>query len=67
MEILYLLIPVSVTLVFLIGALFWWALNNQQFDGLDDEANRIFSEDDIITAKSATPSIDTLKPKSPPQ
>jgi cbb3-type cytochrome oxidase maturation protein len=67
MEILYLLIPVSIVLVFLIGALFWWALNNQQFDGLDDEANRIFSEDDIVVAKPATPSIDALKPKNPTQ
>ncbi len=51
MEILYLLIPVSIVLVFLIGALFWWALHNQQFDGLDDEASRIFLEDDLPVAK----------------
>ena len=51
MEILYLLIPVSIALVFVIGGIFWWALNNQQFDGLDEEANRIFLEDDLPTAK----------------
>ena len=44
MEILYLLIPVSIALVFVIGAVFWWALDHDQFDGLDEEANRIFDE-----------------------
>ena len=28
MEILYLLIPLSVVLVFLIGMVFWWSVNN---------------------------------------
>jgi cbb3-type cytochrome oxidase maturation protein len=53
-EILYLLIPVSIVLVFVIGAIFWWALNNQQFDGLDEEANRIFLEDDLPVTPSST-------------
>jgi cbb3-type cytochrome oxidase maturation protein len=30
MESLYLLIPVSVVLVFLIGLVFWWSLRNGQ-------------------------------------
>jgi hypothetical protein len=32
MEILYLLIPLSVLLVFLIGAVFWWSVKSGQFD-----------------------------------
>lgn len=63
MEILYLLIPVSIVLVFLIGAIFWWALNNQQFEGLDEEANRIFLEDDLPTANPAK--ADAPAPKNP--
>ncbi|MET3105313.1 cbb3-type cytochrome oxidase maturation protein [Oxalobacteraceae bacterium GrIS 2.11] len=63
MEILYLLIPVSIVLVFLIGAIFWWALNNQQFESLDEEANRIFLEDDLPTSKPAT--TDAQVPKNP--
>jgi len=35
MDILYLLIPLSIVLVFLIGAVFWWALASGQFDDLD--------------------------------
>ena len=46
MDILYLLIPLSVVLVFLIGAIFWWALNNDQFDDLEGPAHRILMDDD---------------------
>ena len=46
MEILYLLIPLSVALVFLIAALFWWSLKNGQFEDLDGPAYRILMDDD---------------------
>jgi cbb3-type cytochrome oxidase maturation protein len=46
MEILYLLIPLSVVLVFAIGALFWWALSSGQFDDLEGPAQRIVMDDD---------------------
>ncbi|MFZ6672538.1 cbb3-type cytochrome oxidase assembly protein CcoS [Undibacterium sp. Xuan67W] len=45
MDILYLLIPLSVVLVFAIGGVFWWALNNRQFDELDQEGQRIIDDD----------------------
>ena len=45
MDILYLLIPLSVVLVFLTGAVFWWALSNGQFDDLDAPANRVLLDD----------------------
>lgn len=46
MDILYLLIPLSVILVFLIGVAFWWALRGGQFDDLDAPAQRILMDDD---------------------
>ena len=46
MDIMYLLVPISVLLVFVIGLIFWWALNNRQFDGLDDAAGRILDDTD---------------------
>ena len=46
MDILYLLIPLSVVLVFLIGAVFWWSLKNGQFDDLEGPAYRILNEDE---------------------
>jgi len=45
-EILYLLIPLSVVLAFLIGAAFWWSVSNDQFDDLEGPAYRILSDDD---------------------
>lgn len=44
MEILYLLVPLSVFLVFLVGALFWWSLQSGQFDDLEGPAGLIFDE-----------------------
>lgn len=46
MEILYLLIPLSVLLVFLIAVVFWWSLKNGQFDDLEGPAYRILMDDD---------------------
>jgi cbb3-type cytochrome oxidase maturation protein len=46
MEILYLLIPLSVVLAFLIGVVFWWSLKSGQFDDLEGPAHRILMDDD---------------------
>ena len=46
MEILYLLIPLSVVLVFLIGGIFWWSVRSGQFDDLETPAMRILGDDD---------------------
>jgi cbb3-type cytochrome oxidase maturation protein len=46
MESLYLLIPVSVVLVFAIGAIFWWALRGGQMEDLEGPAYRILMDDD---------------------
>lgn len=45
MESLYLLIPLSVVLVFIIGALFWWSLRNGQYDDLEGPAYRMLLDD----------------------
>jgi cbb3-type cytochrome oxidase maturation protein len=46
MEILILLIPLSVALVLLIAAAFWWSVNSGQFDDLEGPAHRILNDDD---------------------
>jgi cbb3-type cytochrome oxidase maturation protein len=46
MDILYLLIPLSVALVFVIGVVFWYALRSGQFDDLEGPAHRILQDDD---------------------
>ena len=47
MDILYLLVPMSVVLVFVIGSVFWWALDAGQFDDLEGAAQRILVDDDL--------------------
>lgn len=46
MESLYLLIPVSIVLVFLIGAIFWWSLKSGQLEDLEGPAYRVLMDDD---------------------
>ena len=46
MESLYLLIPVSVILVFVIGGLVWWSVRSGQFDDLEGPAHRILMDRD---------------------
>ena len=46
MEILYLLIPLSLVFVFIIGAIFWWSLGSGQFDDLDGPGYRVLMDDD---------------------
>ncbi|HPT50917.1 MAG TPA: cbb3-type cytochrome oxidase assembly protein CcoS [Accumulibacter sp.] len=46
METLYLLIPISIVLVFLIGVAFWWSLRSGQFDDLEGPGYRILMDDD---------------------
>ncbi len=47
MEILYLLIPLSVALVFLIGVALWWFVRSGQFDDLEGPAYRVVMDDDL--------------------
>lgn len=50
MESLYLLIPLSILLVFFIGLLFWWATRSGQFDDLEGPAHRILMDDDSVSS-----------------
>ncbi len=46
MESLYLLIPLSVVLVFIIGIVFWWSVRSGQFEDLEGPAYRVVMDDD---------------------
>ena len=46
MESLYLLIPFSVFLVFVIGVIFWWSLKSGQMEDLEGPAYRVLMDDD---------------------
>ena len=47
-----LLIPLSVVLVLVIGALFWWSVGSGQFDDLEGPAHRILADDDSPPAST---------------
>jgi cbb3-type cytochrome oxidase maturation protein len=44
MEVLYLLVPLSVVLVFFIIGGVWWAIYRGQFDDIDQEGERILKD-----------------------
>ena len=53
MESLYLLVPLSVALVLLIGWVFWRALQGGQFDDLERPAYSILEDDDATPTQSS--------------
>lgn len=46
MDILYLLIPLSLVLVFIIAVFFWWSIRSDQYEDLDGPGHRILMDDD---------------------
>jgi cbb3-type cytochrome oxidase maturation protein len=58
MDILYLLIPLSLVLVFVIAALFWWSLKSGQYEDLDGPGYRILMDDDKAEISSKRGSVD---------
>lgn len=46
MESIYLLIPLSVLLVFVIAVIFWWSVKSGQFEDLEGPGFRILMDDD---------------------
>jgi len=50
-----LLIPLSVVLVFAIGAVFLWSVRSGQFDDLEGPAHRVVADDDRPGGTAGTP------------
>jgi cbb3-type cytochrome oxidase maturation protein len=48
MEILYVLIPVSVALVFAIAVVFWWSVRSGQFDDLEGPGFKVLMDEDPL-------------------
>ena len=61
MESLYLLIPVSVAIVFLIGVVFWWSLRSGQFDDMEGPAYRVLMDNDKVPEEDG----EATKPPGP--
>ena len=58
MDIIFLIIPLSVVLVFLIGVIFWWFLKSGQFEDLEGPAYRIVMDDDRAPDRPPVPGKD---------
>ncbi|HCO78117.1 cbb3-type cytochrome oxidase assembly protein CcoS [Hydrogenophilus thermoluteolus] len=52
LEILYLLIPLSLVLVVVIGGVFWWAVKRGQFDDLEGPAYQILFDEEPTKPES---------------
>ena len=52
MESVFILIPISIILAFLIAYFFWWSGKNGQFDDLEGPAHRIIMDDDSAAEPS---------------
>ncbi len=73
MDILYLLIPLSLVLVFVIAVFFWWSLRSNQYEDLDGPGYRILMDDDrgdappvhkkIHEPQASRPTLDSGNPK----
>ncbi|HIG44853.1 MAG TPA: cbb3-type cytochrome oxidase assembly protein CcoS [Gammaproteobacteria bacterium] len=48
MEVLFILVPVSLIIVMISLAAFVWSVNNQQYDDLDKEAERILFDEENL-------------------
>ncbi len=46
MDVLYMLVPLSVVLVFVIVAVLAWSVWSGQFEGIEQEGQRILEDDD---------------------
>lgn len=51
MESLYLLIPLSIVIAFVIGFVFWWTIRSGQLDDLEGPSWRILHDDDKADSK----------------
>jgi cbb3-type cytochrome oxidase maturation protein len=64
MDVLFLLIPLSVVLVFLIGAVFWLALKGGQFEDLESPGLKVLLDDDTPAAAPTQPAADVVTGKA---
>ena len=63
MESLYILIPVSLVFVFVIGWAFWRAIESGQFDDLDRPSQDLLADDDRPQEKSEKSGSESNIPK----
>ena len=63
MDSLYLLIPIAIVFVTVAVALFFWAINNHQFDDLEGPAHSILFDEPKTTFDRSNPKLEMLSNK----
>ncbi len=58
MEVVYLLVPVSVVLVFGIAVAFWWSVKSGQFDDLEGPGFTVLEDDEAPPSDEPQPQDD---------
>ncbi len=66
MESVFILIPISIVLVFIIGLFFWWSSKSGQFDDLEGPGHRIIMDDDDPPSEAAPTTEQPPAAKQPP-
>ena len=61
MDSVFILIPISIVLAFVIGYFFWWSGHNGQFDDLEGPAHRILMDDDNYHEPAGQTQADTAE------
>ena len=61
MESIYLLIPVSILLVFGIAFVFWWSVRSGQFDDLEGPGFRVLMDEDLPPVEKTPPEAEDSK------
>ena len=59
MDVLFLLVPLSVLIVFALLGVFAWALQADQFDDLQHEGERILDQDAFLDGDQIAPAVAT--------
>lgn len=54
MDVLYLLIPLSLVLVALIGGVLYWAIRSGQYDDLEKPQHEVLLDDDDVPRAGST-------------
>lgn len=58
MDALFLLLPISLLFVLVIGVAFWWAIFAGQFDDAQDAGMAIFQDDEVVLPGTSAQAVD---------
>ena len=67
MDIVYLLVPLSVVLVFAIVVMFWWSVHNGQFDDIERHGRSVIDDTDTPDTPGSAPGEPPAAPGAPPR